>query len=150
MHFANKWTHPRIVMKWEICENSGLFWGHKNWNGEKHSWTHVYSSNICQRIEWWKNATRLYDSSKACRDWKKCLWQTSFLLLLEKACYINLPSTTMMMYWPQFWRVVCCILQGKAIRLFSGPKGLSSYLSGESRGHCQPQHATVNFAVPDM
>ena len=78
----------------------------------------------------------------------------AFLLLLERARFANLSTSTAMYYWPEtlkFWKVVYKILHGKAIRLFSGMKNIGQVVTGEAKsGQYDPVQSTCNFAVPEI
>ena len=50
----------------------------------------------------------------------------------------------------KFWLVVYCLLKGKGIRFFSGPKNYGQVISKTTtRGNYDPEKSDINFAVPD-
>ena len=50
----------------------------------------------------------------------------------------------------KFWLVVYCLLKGKGIHFFSGPKNYGQVISKTTtRGNYDPEKSDINFAVPD-
>ena len=77
----------------------------------------------------------------------------AFLLCLEHAKWQSLKSTTQMRFHEvtkKFWLVVYCLLKGKGLRFFSGPKNYGQIISKvTTRGKYDPEKSEINFAVPD-